>query len=110
MKPLCYLASCYSHADPEVRLTRYLAAVKKAAELMKAGNNVFSPIAHTHEIGLILGDSVDHDFWLAQDKAILRHCDKLIVLLLPGWSESKGVAEEIEFARTIGIPVEFETP
>jgi hypothetical protein len=31
-------------------------------------------------------------------------------LLLPGWSESKGVAEEIEFARTIGIPVEYETP
>ena len=106
---LIYLASAYSHPDPEVRLMRYWAAVKKAAELMKAGENIFSPIAHTHEIGLILGDSVDHSFWMAQDKEILRRCDKLLVLLLPGWSESKGVAEEIEFARSIGIPVEYET-
>jgi len=110
VKPLLYVASPYSHPDPEVRLARYWAAVKKAAELMKAGNNVFSPISHTHEIGLILGDAVDHDFWLSQDRAILRHCDKLVVLLLPGWSESKGVAEEIAFARVIGIPVGYETP
>lgn len=106
---LIYCASPYSHPDPEVRLARYWAAVTKAAELMKAGENIFSPIAHTHEIGLILGDSVDHSFWMAQDKEILRRCDKLLVLMLPGWSESKGVAEEIEFARSIGIPVEYET-
>lgn len=103
-----YIASPYSHPDPEVRLARYWAAVKKAAEMMKAGHRVFSPIAHTHEIGLVLGDAVNHAFWMDQDKAILRHCDKLVVLMLPGWSESKGVAEEVEFARTLGIPIEYE--
>ena len=110
MSTLVYLASPYSHDDPEVRLARYWGAVKKAAELMIAGRCVFSPIAHTHEIGLLIGKPVEHDFWMSQDRAILRHCDVLAVLMLPGWTESKGVREEIEIARKNGIAVEYVLP
>ena len=105
-----YLASPYTHANPGVRQDRYWAAVKKAAELMRGGECVFSPIAHTHEIGMLLDNSVSHEFWMAQDKAILRHADKLAVLMIDGWDASRGVREEIEIATAIGIPVEYVKP
>ena len=110
MSGLTYLASNYSDPDPAVMLERYWAAVRKAAELMLAGECVFSPIAHTHEIGLMLGKPVDHDFWLRQDRAILQHCSMLKVLCLPGWETSKGVAEEISVAKAIGMPIEYIQP
>ena len=104
------MASPYTHADPAVREQRYRAAVKKAAELMLAGERVFSPIAHTHEIGLLIDRPVDHDFWMQQDFAVLRHCAKVVVLMLPGWMQSAGVGEEIELARKLSIPVEYVEP
>ncbi|OGT57538.1 MAG: hypothetical protein A3E01_08350 [Gammaproteobacteria bacterium RIFCSPHIGHO2_12_FULL_63_22] len=107
---LTYLAAPYSHQDPEVRRMRYWSSVMKAAEMMKSGECVFSPIAHTHEIGLMMGDAVNHDFWMQQDREILKHCEKLAVLMLPGWMESSGVSEEISVARAIGIPVEYVEP
>src|SRR3990167_9042060 len=97
-RDLVYLCSPYTHHDPAVREERYRAAVKKAAELMMAGEHVFSPIAHTHEIGLVLDKPVDHEFWMRQDKAILRHCSVVKVLMIEGWSESAGISEEVTFA------------
>jgi hypothetical protein len=38
---------------------------------------------------------------------VLRRCDRLVVLRIPGWRESRGVTLEIEFAQTAGIPIEF---
>ena len=110
MSEFVYLASPYTHAEESVREDRYRAVVKKAAELMEQGYSVFSPIAHTHEIGLLLRRPVDHDFWMLQDVAILRHCAKVSVLMLPGWMESKGVAQEIRLARDMNIPVEYVEP
>ena len=46
-----YLASPYSHARPEVMEWRYRQAVRAAAACMSPTTVVFSPIAHSHEIG-----------------------------------------------------------
>jgi len=107
---LIYLASPYSHPNPDVREARFKAVVEVAAEMMKADHRVFCPIAHTHDIGKILGREVDHDFWMKQDDAILINCDKLIVLMLDGWEESRGIEHEIAFAHAVEIPVEYAAP
>jgi hypothetical protein len=78
---------------------------------MKAGVNVFCPVAHTHHIaehGDI--DPTINDFWMNQDKAILVKCDGLIVCKLPGLPKSAGVAEEIEFAAAHGMPIVHMDP
>jgi len=81
------------------------------AELMLVpGNVVFCPIAHTHEVGLEHLSDEDHNFWMGQDITILRRCDELHVLMLDQWHDSKGVAEEIEVARDIGLPIHYITP
>ena len=105
-----YLASPYTHPDPEIRLKRYEASCKAAAKLMKKGYAIFAPIAHSHPIEAHFDKPEGFDFWMAQDLPILQGADRLIVLTLPGWKKSKGVAREIQEAEEIGMPIEYVKP
>lgn len=107
---LVYLASPYTHPDPAVRERRHDIACRVAGRLMLKGRRVFSPIAHSHVIGLAIEKPTDRDFWLAQDSAILEHASELVVLMLPGWRESYGVSQEIKRATELGIPVSYNHP
>lgn len=107
---LVYLASPYSHKNERRRHERFIAACKAAAKLMSAGWRVFCPIAHSHSIGLVLGKPTDHEFWMRQDMAVLKHAAYLTVLRLDGWERSIGVAAEIDFAMTNAIPIDFIDP
>ncbi len=104
---LVYVASPYSHDDPSVRQRRFELVAEFAAHLMRDGLFVYSPIAHTHPIaqhGLPLG----WDFWEKYDRVMLPRCDRMIVLTLDGWDDSKGVSAEIEIMRAAGKCVEFQ--
>ena len=101
-----YLAAPYSHPDPEIREKRVSLANKKAAELMESGNLVFSPLSHSHPISKYCAtDPCANGFWLRQDLWVLKICDEMQILCLDGWSESKGIKTETEFAEKLGIPV-----
>jgi hypothetical protein len=108
---ITYLASPYTPVAGESIQDRVDAACKAAAKLMADGP-VFSPIAHSHYIADHLEESLrlDHEFWMQQDLAILRHCGRLVVLKLPGYDRSLGVKREISEAICLGIPVEFIDP
>ena len=106
MKPLVYLASPYTDDDPEVMEHRFNAVTKYAATLMRRGIFVFSPISHTHPIakyGLPLG----WEYWKELDTTMLSKCDSMIVLMLPGYSESKGVTAEIKIMKAYGKKIEW---
>lgn len=108
---LHYLASPYSSPDATTRHLRFIAACRAAGKLMAQGVVVFCPISHSHPISEAMnGGHMDHEAWMAQDLPILAHASRLIVLKLDGWRESRGVTEEIEFARDNGIPVEYMEP
>jgi uncharacterized protein DUF1937 len=107
-----YLASPYSHPTPLVRQERFNKVTRVAAKMMLHGEVVFSPIAHSHPIALAMGSAdapTDHRFWMEQDIPVLRHASKLVVLMLDGWRESKGVGQEIAFARQAMIPIDYVT-
>lgn len=74
---------------------------------MEEGYEVFSPIAHSHSIEILDGRFRPGDFWLKQDFAILKKCDKMFVLMLEGWEKSYGVKEEIKYAKANNIPIEY---
>ena len=88
------------------------AACRYAARLMDAGHAVFSPIAHSHYVADHLDDEkrLDHEFWMRQDLAILQAAERLVVLRLPGWERSRGIAREIQEATRLSIPVEYMDP
>lgn len=107
-----YLASPYTPTGTESIADRVDAAAKYAAKLMQQGYSVFSPIVHSHYVADHLDESLrlDHEFWMQQDLAILRSAAKVVVLKLPGWERSRGIARELEAAKAVNIPVEFHEP
>ena len=104
---LIYLASPYSHPDPEVRQQRFETVCFVAANLMREGKHIYSPIAHTHPIALKGDLPKGWDFWEQFDRKMLAACQELWVVMMDGWRESKGVAAEIQIANEMGIPVKY---
>lgn len=104
---LHYLASPYNHADTEIMESRRVTACRKVGELIAKGIAVLSPIAHNVAVIREVGGDTGWDRWRSQDLAMLSACKKVLVLRLPGWDASKGVAAEIHAATIMGIPVEY---
>lgn len=107
---MIYLASPYSHADPKIIEARFEYATKVSGFLMNEGSVVFSPITHSHLVAKMWNMPTVWSFWQGQDLHILRRCDSLVVLAIPGWKESVGVQAEIEFAEDIEIPISMLYP
>ena len=101
---MIYLASPYSHPDPAVREARFRAVCREAAEMIRSGTQVFSPVAHTHPIAAY-GLPMEWASWEKYDRMFLEMCSEVWVLMLDGWRESKGVQAEIGIARELGRPV-----
>ncbi len=104
-----YLAAPFSHPDSEVRKWRFEATCRAAAELIRTGRTVFSPISHTYGI-CRYGLPLDWQFWQRHDLKFLDMCDEIVVLKLPEWEQSIGVQAEIAAARALGKPVTFMEP
>jgi hypothetical protein len=106
---LVYLASSYSHTNPDIREWRFQAAARAAADLMNQGYYVFSPICHSHPIaitGIISDeDTIDFEFWRNYDFMMIDKCDIFAILKIDGWRESKGVNEEFEYALSKNMPM-----
>lgn len=109
-KPLVYLGCPYSHPDRAVRVRRFEASNRAAAQLMGAGVYLYAPISHTHPIAEAGDLPKGWDYWGAYDRAVLSCCHKLIVLREEGWQDSKGIAGELAIAAELGIAVEYMEP
>jgi hypothetical protein len=103
---MIYLASPYTHPDPAIRRKRFEAACCAAAQLIRQGKTVFSPIAHSHSI-CQQGLPIDWAYWEGHDLEFLKVCDEVVVLKLDGWQKSVGVQAEIAIARTLEKPITF---
>ena len=105
---MIYIANPYSDPDPDpaVRQARYRAACLATAELLRHGLKVFSPVVHSHPLAE-LGLPGNWSFWQRIDEDMLVRCNELVVLMLDGWRESRGVTAEIELAHGHEIPVRY---
>lgn len=106
---MTYLASPYSHPDPAVRAARYEQVCRHAARLLREGRLVYSPIVHSHPLAE-LGLPGDWGFWAEHNRVMLAACTDLVVLALPGWDSSEGVAAETAYATRLGRPLRLEPP
>ena len=102
-----YLACPYSHKDEKVRIERFEAVNKKAAELMQLGYCVFSPISHSHPISFYINNACDCSFWIQQDVEFIEWADELHILKLDGWDASRGVTIELKIAQALSKPIRF---
>ncbi len=110
MQKRIYLASPYTSPISNIREARYQAACNVAAEIMKAGDLVFSPIVHSHILAKKCQLPGDFDFWQNWCLSFLRHwATDFFILVMPGWRESKGIAAEKLVAEDLGLPVYYWT-
>ena len=100
-----YLATNYSHSDPDVREQRFNIINKVASEIMYSGNIVFSPISHSHCIEKASGVIRPSGFWLNQDLPFLAFCDELWIYKQDGWESSTGLQAEISEAKRLSVPI-----
>jgi hypothetical protein len=111
MAALIYLACPFRHTDPLVQKKRCAASHYAAAQLIKQGLFVFSPLTHNEILLEILNDTLPPEQWLQFDLSILAHCQSLYILKMEGWDQSKGVAREVAFAKEKGLQiVEIDPP
>ena len=104
---MIYLAAPYAHENPDVMADRVAQVNDATRRMVKAGLRVFSPLTYSCTLG---NESEPPDGWYEFDLDFLRLCDELIILLLPGVSDSKGVGLEHAAAREMGIPIRALDP
>ena len=95
---MIYLASPYSDPDIFIREQRFQQACKFAGFLMRQGLHVYSPIAHSHPIAKLCNLPGDNEWWWEFNRPMIEMSDQMFVLTTPGWKESKGILQELEFA------------
>ncbi len=100
---LIYLASPYSHPDPQIRRDRYEQVLEATRLLMEQGHHIWAPIVYTHQLAEA-GMATDWAYWQRLDEAMLARCQELWVLMLDGWVASDGVQAEIQLAKRWGLP------
>jgi hypothetical protein len=106
-KTFLYLACPYSHKDPGIRHDRFTRVTKAAGVLMEKGHVVYSPITHGHPIVLQHDLPTDFEFWSKLNHAFLKHSHTLLILMLEGWRESKGIQDEITIALNLQIKIKY---
>lgn len=100
-----FLACPYSHADKDVVHSRFVACNKVAAQIIEAGNVVFSQVSMSHPINLELQKTEKANIgklWAPVDAVFLDIMQELIILDLDGWDKSAGIQREIEFYKARG--------
>lgn len=108
---MIYLGSPYFDESPVIRWERRDAAGRVAADLIRRGLTVFSPIVHCHEISTIHNLPTDFQFWRPYCLHMLDLAEQFYILELDGWQESKGLtAEALHWKRTRpGEPIIYIT-
>lgn len=102
---LVYYGSPYSKFDTGIH-NAFVEVAAKAADLMRQGVKVYSPIAHTHPLAIYGNiDPLDHNIWLPFDEAMMDACEAMIIADMAGWDTSYGVQYEIKHFRERGKPV-----
>lgn len=102
-----YLATPYSHPDPQVREARFRTVNKFAAQLMRLGHHVFSPISHCHPLALAGELPADWEFWKEYDRTFIEWAEVLYILCQDGWETSIGIQEERKLAILLKKPIVY---
>ena len=105
-KGLGYLASPFSDKSPVVEEKRYTAILQISGLFTISGAMVISPIVYGYHLyknyGNIAGDA---DYWKDFNRYLLYHAPYLMIVMLEGYKDSKGIQAEFAQALTLNKPI-----
>lgn len=107
-----YLASPYTHKDPDIRQKRFDDTCRAVLHLVQSGLLVYSPIVASVPIANLTDDPyyTTWGFWKEYDESFMYRCDHLLILTLDGWQFSEGMKEEIKIANHWNMPMSHVDP
>ena len=111
-KGFWYFAHPYTAKDkegnfvPEAEDANFALANQRAAELLKRGYNIYSPISHTHPIHRACPEFLrnhEHEMWYELDNNLIAQTNFKGIILAPGWETSNGCKNELKLFRKKGL-------
>jgi hypothetical protein len=100
-----YLGGPYS-SDHDTTVKLRVEILKEAAAFLFSQNlHVYSPIEHCHGIATKYNLPTDADFWWNYNKCFLSRASGFYYLPAEGWEHSKGLQQEIAYAKKINMPI-----
>lgn len=96
---LIYIAGPYSAETPELIRKNVETAKVAGQEILRRGHACICPHSMTHDWDI--GTGLPYEVFLETDLEILRRCDA--ILMLPGWSKSRGSVAEFQEAGCLGL-------
>lgn len=102
-----YVAAPYTHLSKRIMSLRETMITATVGYLIDNGMHAYSPITESAQYQKNAGLDGTWDFWGTRDTDILRRMDELLVLMLPGWEDSVGVAAEVEIAKRLGMKISY---
>lgn len=97
---MIYVASPYTHPDPEVMLDRYYKVMNFIAQHQDDYDQMlYSPIVHYHDMAVQHDLPTNWEWWWDKNKQMLDHCTTILELRIPGWETSKGMKAELKYAE-----------
>jgi hypothetical protein len=102
-----YMASPYSNIAKHIEFWRYDINLEVLGKLTYLGYIVLSPLVHSHPMAHTFVMPKGFEFWKQIDTIFMDHTIGLIVLMIDGWKESKGVQSEIKYMEKLGKPIYY---
>ena len=103
---MIYLASPYSSDSEAVRQVRY-SLVRDFVWRSLPDTVYFSPILYCHHMAEELNLPYTHGAYTILNRMMLEASEALHVLCLEGFGQSKGIEQEIAWAKTLELPIKF---
>lgn len=105
---LVYLAGPYSHPDKHVQQIREVLHNDYTFLIYDVYKQpVFGPITQSAVLAENYNLSGAYDYWKQMDRMMVRKCDAVWVIAIPGWKESIGVTDELNLARKLKKEILF---
>lgn len=105
-----YLAGPYTSEHSSTVTHRRLDHLHAEYWLMTHGIDVIAPINSSGSLEQIWDLPIQYEFWQRRDRKSIRYSDGVIVIMMPGWEESVGVTDEIQYAKSKDKPVYYIKP
>lgn len=102
---IIYIATPYSHPDPNVVKERMNVFARVAGTLALRGYTVVSPCYNHFILDYMPGLATDWHTWRMYSEELLSKSHRIVVLCQDRWEESIGVRAEIGYANQCKIPI-----
>lgn len=107
---LVYMAGPYSRYEDKEKLMAAFMTMAGKYMMDNPGHHVVSPLYMHYALQYTPEMGSDYEFFGDYSRNLLRRCDKLVVVMFPGWETSTGVEDECCVAREWNIPLEYIRP